>query len=368
MVKSETDKDVDAAAELLYLSGDGGDSLLRRVAESVREVTRGAHAYVLHRVPGGRQGVVMATSGVGGPRLSERIAAPPADPPSRIVIPLALDGTPVGSMIADGIASPLPPESQRELTLLAGMAARALQNHALVDGAERRAAREAQRQYRLLSGTIYTLKTALSHVSESLERLEAEAELSPDHEEHVMHGRRSLGTALRLLADLHELGRADAGELLPVQEPLDIAGLLHEMVMEYQLAAAPRGVTLDLVADALPTLRTDADCVRQVLDNLLSNAVRYSPPDLPVTVRALTRPGRREGDPQTWLRIDVVDRGPGVPEGEAVFDELERVYHRGGPGFRLAISRRVARLLGGNLTLQTTPHAGSTFTLWLPAD
>jgi two-component system, sensor histidine kinase len=55
-----------------------------------------------------------------------------------------------------------------------------------------------------------------------------------------------------------------------------------------------------------------------------------------------------------------------VSEGQAVFNEAQRMERRGSPGFRLAISRRVARLLGGDLMLQTAPGGGSTFSLWLP--
>ncbi|MEX2501446.1 MAG: ATP-binding protein, partial [Trueperaceae bacterium] len=68
------------------------------------------------------------------------------------------------------------------------------------------------------------------------------------------------------------------------------------------------------------------------------------------------------------LRIDVADMGPGVLEREGVFEEVERVERKGAPGFRLAISRRVARLLGGDLTLETDGAAGSTFSLWLPLE
>jgi signal transduction histidine kinase len=64
----------------------------------------------------------------------------------------------------------------------------------------------------------------------------------------------------------------------------------------------------------------------------------------------------------------VVDRGKGVAEGDAVFEEARRLGRAGEPGFRLAVSRRIARLLGGDLTLQTAPDAGSTFTLWLPVE
>lgn len=363
------DRDVDAAAELLYLADDsGGDGMLQRVVESVRAVTSSTHAYVLHRRQGADEGLVMAVAGLEGPQPGDRMAPPPASPPRRIVIPLTLDGAPLGAVVAEGIQKPLVPEAQRELALLAGLAARSLQNHALIEEAERRALRQTQRHFRLVGGTVYHLKNTLSQVSEYLELLELEAKLESRHEEYVMRARRSLGTALRLLSELYELGRAEAGEMSTEREPLNLVALIRDLARDYQLSAGTTGVQFNLELHDLPLLRTDPDCVRQILDNLVSNAVRYSPAGAPITIRAMVRAGRRAGDPETWVRIDVVDRGPGVSEGEDVFEEVARVSRKGAPGFRLAISRRIARLLGGNITLQSSPESGSTFTLWLPMD
>jgi signal transduction histidine kinase len=369
MGSREIDRDVDAAAELLYLSDDtGGDGMLRRVAESVRAVTAGTHAYILHRTHGSKDGLIMAVAGLGGPQAGERLTPPPAAPPRRILIPLSLDGAPLGSVVADGISKPLSPEAQRELALLAGLAARALQNHALVEEAERRATREAQRHFRLVGGTVYHLKNSLAQVSEYLELLEMEAELEAQQEHYVMRARRSLGTALRLLSELYELGRAEAGQVTPEREPLNLVAMIRDTARDYQLSTGTTGLQFNLELHDLPLLQTDPDCVRQILDNLISNAVRYSPASAPITIRAMVRAGRRDADPETWVRVDVVDRGPGVGEGDDVFEEIERVNRKGAPGFRLAISRRIARLLGGNITLNSSPDSGSTFTLWLPLE
>jgi signal transduction histidine kinase len=119
--------------------------------------------------------------------------------------------------------------------------------------------------------------------------------------------------------------------------------------------------------DNLPIIETDVDQVRQILDNLLGNAVRYTPVGGRITVRADIRPGRRKTDPSKYICLSVSDTGPGIGDHDLIFEEVYRVERRGGtPGFRLAISRRIARLLGGELTLETQTDAGSTFTLWLP--
>jgi signal transduction histidine kinase len=367
MKSGEIDKDVDAAAELIYRSDAGGEAMLRRVAESVRTVTGGAHAYVLQRVAGS-EGVVRAVAGEGGPAPAQRLVPPAPSPPGRMVIPLSLDGAAVGSVVVDGIRAKLRPESHRELALLAGLAARALQSSTIVDEAAWRAEREVQRQGRLVTGTAAQLMEALNQISDTLEVLEQEGSLALAHQEQVMRGRRSLGTALRLLSELHELGETEAGELVPRHERVEVEALLRSVVQEYEPAANSAGVHFDFELGQLPHARTDAVCVRRILDNLVSNAVRYSPAGAPVTIRARVRAGRRAQDPASWLRIDVVDRGPGVAEGDAVFEETRRLGHAATPGFRLAVSRRIARLVGGDITLQTAPGAGSTFTLWLPVE
>lgn len=367
MKRGEIDKDVDAAAELIYRSDAGGEAMLRRVAESVRTVTGGTHAYVLQRVTGS-EGVVRAVAGEGGPEPSQRLAPPPPSPPERMVIPLSLDGAAVGSVVVDGIRATLRPESHRELALLAGLAARALQSSTVVEEAASRAERELQRQRRLMTGTAAQLIDTLNQISGMLEVLEHEAELAPTQEDEVMRARRSLGTALRLLSELHELGQTQAGELVPRHETVQLEALLRTLVQEHESAANAAGVHFEVELAMLPLARTDAACVRRILDNLLSNAVRYSPTGARITVRARMRAGKRAQDPTSWLRIDVVDRGPGVAEGDTVFEEARRIGRVGSPGFRLAVSRRIARLLGGDLTLQTELGAGSTFSLWLPVE
>ncbi|MEX1182185.1 MAG: HAMP domain-containing sensor histidine kinase [Gemmatimonadota bacterium] len=342
--------------------------MLGRVAESVRRVTGAEHTLVVHRLPLPSLVDVLAACGAGAPAVGTRIAAPEPHPPDRMVLPLSIDGVSLGAIVAHGVAHPLDDPAQHELALLSGLGTLALQNHLLILEAARRTARQAERHYRLLAGTIYHLKNAIAVGAEYIELIDLEGELNDTQRDYVTRSRRSVATALRLLSELHELGRADAGQLVPKPEPLNVDSLIRDAVRDHRLSAGTSGVTFDYLAHPLPLLRTDPDCVRQILDNLLSNAIRYSPADGHVTVQAAVREGRRARDPERWLRIDVADMGPGVLEREGVFEEVERVERKGAPGFRLAISRRVARLLGGDLTLETDGAAGSTFSLWLPLE
>jgi signal transduction histidine kinase len=151
-------------------------------------------------------------------------------------------------------------------------------------------------------------------------------------------------------------------------EPVNIGAVLRGIVRDYQLMVGTIGVDFHVaLPDNLPVIDTDVDQVRQILDNLLGNAVRYTPVGGRITVRADIRPGRRKTDPSKYVCLSVSDTGPGIGDSDLIFEEVYRVERRGGmPGFRLAISRRVARLLGGELTLDKQSDAGSTFTLWLP--
>jgi signal transduction histidine kinase len=115
--------------------------------------------------------------------------------------------------------------------------------------------------------------------------------------------------------------------------------------------------------------------VQQILANLLSNAVKFTNPGGRVTVRCSTvsRAGGRGSPTQAWTTLQVDDTGVGIePDRMAAvwepFVQAQMGHTRayGGTGLGLTISRRLARLMDGDLTAESTPGVGSTFTLWLP--
>jgi signal transduction histidine kinase len=151
-----------------------------------------------------------------------------------------------------------------------------------------------------------------------------------------------------------------------------------------------RGLTLSIgVAPALPRIRTDQTHLRQILINLIGNAVKYTPSgSIHVLVRIVTDgagPAPQDADARdvglppdparSWVALQVKDSGVGIApaDQERIFDEFEQVNAgartdsaRRGTGLGLAISRRLSRLLGGDLTVVSEPGRGSTFTVWLP--
>ena len=163
--------------------------------------------------------------------------------------------------------------------------------------------------------------------------------------------------------------RADAGKLTFDREPVHVPAIAREAVRKHQDTATTRNVHIafEEYPDQL-VLFTDASYLQQIVDVLVYNAVRYSPEGGTAAVRADMREGRRASDPARLICVSVSDEGPGLSEADKVFEEVHRVEQsRGNVRFRLAICRRVARLMGGDLTLETVSGKGSTFTLWLPA-
>jgi signal transduction histidine kinase len=201
---------------------------------------------------------------------------------------------------------------------------------------------------------------------------------------------------LRHLVDqVLDLGKIAAGRIEVHAEPVALRPFVFDVASEVEPLITEKGLTLSLAVGAsLPRIRTDPGLLRQILVNLLGNAVKYTPTG-GVAVR-----GRLVGAPEgygragrgtraesgvfsakaprsdgIWVAVQVVDTGVGIsPTNHArVFEEFEQVDAgpRGdsinrGTGLGLTISRRLARLLGGEITLESELGKGSTFTLWLP--
>jgi signal transduction histidine kinase len=185
---------------------------------------------------------------------------------------------------------------------------------------------------------------------------------------------------LGLIADILDLARIEAGrtELARCSIPVD-----RVIVAAIQLVAPQahaRGIHIALSpltdAHAQTTFEGDEDRVRQILVNLLSNAIKFTEPTGRITVTsgvsdtASVAPGGRSGP---FVYVRVADTGVGIAPAdlERVFQPFEQAgpgesRARAGMGLGLGISRELARLMGGDLSLQSELGRGSTFTLWLP--
>jgi ammonium transporter len=172
---------------------------------------------------------------------------------------------------------------------------------------------------------------------------------------------------LGLIDEILDLSRIEAGETRVDSADVAIADVLREVADSLEpLVDRPRvQLTVEAAAD-LPRIVTDRDKLKQILLNLLSNSVKYTD-DGSIAVRAEARDGR--------LRISVADTGLGIPGDELarIFDEFHRAgstvaRSRRGTGLGLSISRRLARALGGDITVESRLGVGSTFVLDLPLE
>lgn len=169
-----------------------------------------------------------------------------------------------------------------------------------------------------------------------------------------------------LLRALLDISKLDAGGVQPAPEALDLAPFLTGLAESVRPMAQEKGLRLKL--GPLPgRVHTDGGLLRSIIQNFLTNAVRYSERGgVVIGVRRRADPAGGER-----LRIDVIDTGVGIePERiEMVFGEFTRLgeVEAEGLGLGLALAERIARLLGGTIEVRSTPGRGSRFSLYLPA-
>jgi PAS domain S-box-containing protein len=238
----------------------------------------------------------------------------------------------------------------------------------------------AESHERLIRGFTHDVKNPLGAADGYLSLLEVGVfgEMSDDQAKSIASARRSIEIALQLIASLLEIERTEAGQLAIERERVDLCAVVVEIAAEF--CAAAEAKSIDVAASICQDdesrvpliIESDGARVRQILANLVSNAVKYTPATGQVSVAARLA---RAGDTPCRGRcaaVTVTDNGPGIPfEKQAmVFREFARFDPdaAAGSGIGLAISRRLARALGGDITFTSTPGVGSAFTLWLPLD
>jgi signal transduction histidine kinase len=222
---------------------------------------------------------------------------------------------------------------------------------------------ETTRQ-KFISNVSHELKTPVTAIRIAAENLQEEklSETARSSAESLL---RSVDRLALLLGDLSELSRIESGALSLAPEWLDLVAFLDTLMKDLQPRAAACRVHLMLEVDAPvgATIQVDPLRLHQVIENLFSNALKFSPPDGRVwlTVR-VTEQG------QTWA---VRDQGPGIPETEQgrIFERFYRAQAakaKPGTGLGLAIVKHLCRLMGGEVTVESRPGEGATFRAMLP--
>lgn len=230
------------------------------------------------------------------------------------------------------------------------------------DMAERRERLEQLRRA-MVSDIAHEMRTPVSNIRGWLEAVE-DGLAAPDHRLHSSLLEEA--TLLQhVIADLQDLAEADAGALRLHREQVYLTDLLAQVAEAHRVQADRVGVTVAVRTEADPQVDADPVRLRQVVGNLVANAVRHTPSGGHVTISA------RATD--TEVVVSVTDTGSGINADDLprVFDrfwraEKSRSRQTGGSGLGLAIVRQLIEAHGGTVTATSTPSQGSIFTLRLP--
>jgi signal transduction histidine kinase len=378
----------------------------RLFVEQIRDVFRADAALLVLASPEGAE--VRAAVGLdpGGPAirpfaaaLLERLAAAEGGVDALPLESLAPDGNggmpglPFRSVVAVRVDPPsgrpllLAGLAEREgsfargtdaalLRLLATQAMNAL-DHAFLHARTRKQARKMEDQAerleramsersRFFASISHELRTPINAVIGYSQLLEDEmyGPLAEPQAEAVRRVQRSARHLLELVNDVLDISKIEAGKLEIFPEPTDLTEVLHDTAASVHFQAEEKGLRLAVEAPATLRLDTDAARVRQIVLNLLANAVKF-------TEAGHVRVSAYPCDDAQWVEVRVEDTGAGIaPEDQQriweEFEQVEGATARGGTGLGLAISRRLAALLGGELQLQSEVGVGSVFTLRLP--
>lgn len=213
---------------------------------------------------------------------------------------------------------------------------------------------------RLLADVSHELRTPLTVMQGTLEGILDG--VYPADEAHLLPILEETRVLARLIDDLRTLSLSEAGVLKLHPEPTDLARLVEEVAVGHRAAADEAGVDLTVEASGdLPTLEIDPARIRQVVGNLIANALRFTPAGGRVSVDA----GLDSKD--AWVRVR--DTGPGIDPGslEHVFDGFYRSAGSPGSGLGLSIARNLVEAHGGRISIESPPGGGTEVRFTLSA-
>jgi signal transduction histidine kinase len=249
--------------------------------------------------------------------------------------------------------------------------------------------RASRMKNEFLANVSHELRTPLNAIVGFVDLLRegVYGDLAPRQVKPVERIEASANHLRHLVDQILDLAKMAAGRLDVHTEILDVRPFILDVASEVESLVNEKDLSLSLtMGSALPRIRTDPTHLRQILVNLIGNAVKYTNTGtIVVRTRTVSRDeGLSLGMPENlvldeldtaWLCVQVADPGIGIAasDQERIFEEFEQVEAgpradspNRGTGLGLAISRRLARLLGGDLTLVSEMGRGSTFSLWLP--
>jgi two-component system OmpR family sensor kinase len=223
-----------------------------------------------------------------------------------------------------------------------------------------------QRERAFVADAGHELRTPLTMLRAELELAARPGRTAESLRSAVRHAAEDTDRLIRIAEDLLLLASADSGQHLLDRKEFALAGLLTAAARSADTLATARGVTMVVDCPADLTLRADPDRIRQVVDNLLENATRHSPPGGQVRVSATVLP-------QGSVLLEVRDQGAGFPEDflPLAFERFQRAdagrpRDSGGTGLGLAIVAAIVQAHGGRVTAANDPSGGAVVSVELP--
>jgi signal transduction histidine kinase len=186
--------------------------------------------------------------------------------------------------------------------------------------------------------------------------------VSPEQQSIAETGKRNIERLVRLVTDLLDLSKIEAGKMVLKREKIEMASLVTEILKNYEMTISKKGLALkrDIQQD-VGSVWADKDKLTQVIINLLSNAVKYTPSGSITVVLTGT---------EQEVRFEITDTGSGIPQKylEKIFDKFERINAEKseGTGLGLSITKDILELHKGKIWVESTVGEGSKFIFYLP--
>jgi len=221
-----------------------------------------------------------------------------------------------------------------------------------------------------LANMSHEIRTPMNAILGYSQLMLRDAALSEQSKESLQIINRTGDHLLGLINDILDMSKIEAGHMALHPTPIDLSALLGDLAAMFRLRASGKGLCFELNADAdsMTGVLADDGKIRQVLINLVGNAIKFTQQGR-IVVRVSVRP---RGDGRTWLSATVADTGIGISaeDQKKLFKPFTQLNHapntQPGTGLGLAISSEFARLMGGQLTLESTLSKGTTFCFEVP--